>query len=661
MIKIRNLTIKNFMSVGNCTQAVNFNRGDLTLVLGENLDLGSNGSRNGCGKTTLINALSYALYGSAISDIKVNNLINKTNEKNMLVSIEFDIDLVEYRVERGRKPNLLKFYKNNVEIKDDEAQGDSRETQQEINHLLGISHNMFKHAVALNTYTEPFLSMGANDQKTIIEQLLGITILTEKAELLKVLNKETKDLIKEEEYRLTAVIKANEHISEQITSLERRQRMWRKKKDEDISVYVSAIEKLREVDADTEIQSHKDNVQAREDAKSEFQILKDAANCEHSAAMEKYFSLKDEVTKFNSDSDVEIAANQIAVSTYNAAILECTKWINQLEADQLSLDRRSTALEKAIQLIDEHKCHACGHELHNDKQEENKAAKWKELSDVTVAFEDNAESIMEYKLRLAELGPPPEVNSVMPSRMNDPAVPVEREVAFVTPVVKETFYNTIDEAHSHKSSLDTLTTQLATAVAYDDPYLEQIADMQLKGLQDVTYDRMNHLVDVQEHQAFLYKLLTSKDSFIRKKIIEQNLSYLNNRLSHYLTEIGLPHQVRFLSDLSVEIADLGRDLDFDNLSRGERNRLILSLSWAFRDVFESLYSQINLLFVDELVDNGLDSNGVEAAIGIMKRMARERGKSVWLVSHRDELISRVHNTMTVIKENGFTTFDSSIE
>ena len=63
MIHIRDLTVKNFMSVGNATQGINFDRNDLTLVLGENLDLGGDGSRNGTGKTTIINALSYAMYG----------------------------------------------------------------------------------------------------------------------------------------------------------------------------------------------------------------------------------------------------------------------------------------------------------------------------------------------------------------------------------------------------------------------------------------------------------------------------------------------------------------------------------------------------------------------------------------------------------------------
>jgi DNA repair exonuclease SbcCD ATPase subunit len=178
---------------------------------------------------------------------------------------------------------------------------------------------------------------------------------------------------------------------------------------------------------------------------------------------------------------------------------------------------------------------------------------------------------------------------------------------------------------------------------------------------EISYDKINGLVQVREHEEFLLKLLTNKDSFIRKKIIDQNLNYLNTRLSYYLEKIGLPHQVQFKNDLSVEITELGRDLDFDNLSRGERNRLILSLSWAFRDVYESLYHKMNLLFVDELVDSGLDASGMESSLAILKKISRDARKSIWLVSHRDELVSRVGNILRVTKQNGFTTYSSDVE
>jgi ABC-type glutathione transport system ATPase component len=223
------------------------------------------------------------------------------------------------------------------------------------------------------------------------------------------------------------------------------------------------------------------------------------------------------------------------------------------------------------------------------------------------------------------------------------------------------FYDKESDAIHHQATLASLEKQIVDKRSESDPYGEQITEMQQQALQEVTYDALNELTRLQEHQDFLLKLLTSKDSFIRKKIIEQNLSYLNARLTHYLDRVGLPHTVVFQNDLTVSIEELGRELDFDNLSRGERNRLILSMSWAFRDVFESLYQPINLLFIDEMIDNGLDTAGVENALALLKHMSRERHKSIWLVSHRDELAGRVENILKVVKENGFTSYNTDVE
>ena len=261
MINIRNVTIKNFMSVGNVTQAVRFDDAGLTLVLGNNVDLGGDGSRNGTGKTTIINALSYALYGNALTNIRKDNLINKTNNKGMLVTVDFDVNGTEYRIERGRKPNIFKFVVNNHDFHDDatdEIQGEGRLSQQEIEKLLGMSHDMFKHIVALNTYTEPFLSMRANDQRAIIEQLLGITMLSEKATVLKDQMKESKDSIKEEEYRIKGVEEANLAIAKSIKDLERRRRVWEEKKTNDTIAFEQAIAELEHLDIETELTAHAD-------------------------------------------------------------------------------------------------------------------------------------------------------------------------------------------------------------------------------------------------------------------------------------------------------------------------------------------------------------------------------------------------------------------
>jgi DNA repair exonuclease SbcCD ATPase subunit len=590
MIRIKDLTVKNFMSVGNATQAVNFSTEQLTLVLGENLDQGGDdsGSRNGTGKTTIVNALSYALFGTALTNIKKDNLINKINSKNMLVTVEFEKEGRLYRIERGRKPNVLKFYIDDQIVEDqdveDEGQGDSRETQKDIDELIGMSHDMFKHIIALNTYTEPFLSMKSGDQRAIIEQLLGITALSEKAELLKEQNRLIKDDIVQETARIEAVKKSNDRIQDSIDSLKLKQNLWQKTKAIDVSKIQKAIDELAGVDIDAEIQQHE-----------KLKVYDEKAALIKSLNKEK--------------------------ATLETALMQADKTVKKYQ--------------KEISQLASNTCPACEQELHDHKHEEMIKAAEKNFADADTYLSKVAGDLELVVNELDQIG---DING-------RPA----------------TFYDTLDEAYNHRSNLESLAVQLENKQNEVDTYQEQITELEKTALQEITWDTVNSLTLMKDHQEFLLKLLTSKDSFIRKKIIDQNLAYLNNRLTYYLDKVGLPHSVVFQNDLNVEITQLGQDLDFDNLSRGERNRLILGLSWAFRDVWESLYQNINLLFIDELIDSGMDAAGVEGSLSILKKMGRERHKNIYLISHRDELIGRVNNVLRVIKENGFTSYSNDIE
>jgi DNA repair exonuclease SbcCD ATPase subunit len=583
--KLKNITVKNFLSVGNQTQAVDFDKEALTLVLGENLDLGGDdsGSRNGTGKTTIINALSYALYGQALTNIRKENLINKTNTKGMLVTVEFEQNGVKYKIERGRKPNVLRFFVNDqeqtAEEADDDAQGDSRETQKSIEQLLAMSHTMFKHLVALNTYTEPFLSMKAADQREVIEQLLGITLLSEKSELLKAQIKTIKDNIQQETAKIEATRTANENVQKSIDSLVLKSQAWTNKKQDDIGKFNKAISQLESVNIDVELQAHADIKQWNEN---------------------------------------------------DTKVRNLTKQKATLESAVIQAEKSLTKYTKELESLANKTCHACEQALHDHKHEE-----------MTTTAEKNALDAANYFTKVGE-----DLEKIL----------TEIDAIGIQPKKPITFYDTEAEATTHQSNLNNLKSNLDDKIAEANPYDEQIEDLKNTAIQEITWDTVNELTSVRDHQEFLLKLLTNKDSFIRKKIIDQNLNYLNKRLDYYINKMGLPHQVKFLNDLTVEITQLGQDLDFDNLSRGERNRLILSLSWAFRDVWENLYQHINLLFIDELIDAGMDSAGVEAGIAVLKKMARERNKNIYLISHKDELVGRVNTVLKVVKENGFTSY-----
>ncbi len=574
------------MSVGNVTQGLRMNKYGLTLVLGNNLDMGGDGARNGVGKTTMVNALSYAIYGNALTNIRKENLINKTNGKAMLVTVEFEKNGAKYKIERGRKPNLLKFYVDDHEVNEagtDEGAGENRVTQEHIERVVGMSSEMFKHLVALNTYTQPFLGLKANEQRDIIEELLGITQLSEKADILKEQIKTSKEKIRDEESRIKALQESNARVQSSINDLERRSLVWAQKRESDIVTLNAAINELASTDIEAELEAHR--------------------------ALALY---KENETR------LKLANKELANRQSNVKKLQ----------DAL------TIAQKSLADIVEHRCPSCGQDVH-DAQHEQMSASAQEAVELTVSAlreEHGYLAQADIVVRSIELSDKP-----------------------------KTRYPSVEDAMSHKNNLENLQRQLETRIVENDPYQEQIESLKNTALAEISWDTINNTTKLLEHQDFLLKLLTSKDSFVRKRIIEQNIAYLNHRLGYYLDKLQLPHQVVFRSDLEVDISQLGQSFDFDNLSRGERNRLILAMSWSFRDVYESFTEPMNLMFIDELVDSGMDSVGIENAMSVLKAMGREMNRNIFLISHRDELAGRVNNVLMVVKENGFTTLDTDTQ
>jgi DNA repair exonuclease SbcCD ATPase subunit len=688
MITLQNITLRNFLSIGQVTQAVNFDKKELTLILGENLDLGGDGARNGTGKTTLIQGLSYALFGVPINDIRKDNLVNRTNGKAMMVTLEFMVNGTKYKIERGRKPNVLKFYVNDEQQKaSEDQQGENKETQAAIERVINMTPEMFRHIVVLNTYSQPFLALKNNEQREIIEQLLGITLLSEKAEVVKEMIRNSKDEIQQEEFRVKAVEEANKRVKEQIEAFKRRQTLWLKKHDEDLSHLALSYDDLIKIDIDTELLAHKELTIWNEKKKQ--QEAYDALIARQTAWMQKQdkdidqLKLKmDELSHIDFTAELQAHKDLAEHIQKSKELADRDKEIARLSKEIDKEDALVKKLVAEVQSLEDHTCYACGQHFHDDQHGKVLEDKKKLLSDAQETAtrllnewnELRSKEIFviekpttHYKTEAEAIRQSTEIENIKKQIMekeneNNPFSEQLFDTASVTlGPCPSTHYDTEAQAIEHRTKVSSLLLQIESKASESDPYQDQIAEMESHALQEVKFDRINELTKTMEHQKFLLDLLVSKDSFVRKKIIDQNLSYLNTRLTHYLDKIGLPHNVVFKNDLQVEITELGRELDFDNLSRGERNRLILGLSFAFRDVWENLYAPINTLFIDELIDSGLDTMGVENSLAILKDMSRRRHKSIWLVSHREELAGRVPNVLKVIKENGFTSYSTATE
>ena len=681
MIKITSITMKNFLSVGNVTMALNLDMNGLTLVLGANTDTNGGLTRNGAGKTTILQAISFAIYGKALSKIKIPNLVNNINNKGMLVTIEYEKDGLRYRVERGRKPDIMRYYIDGKEVKQEDAgnnaQGENLHTQTEIERVIGMSYTMFKHIVALNTYTDPFLRMKVSDQREVIEELLGVTQISQRAEVLKKLSGQTKEKLRDEQAHIRAVTDANQRIQNAITQAETLSAKWVDKHENTLATLIEEIEAMSNIDYEAEIAAF-DALDAWVEKDRDLRESVGSATRDIAHYRREIKAIEDDAARFTREAKVDVSAQVRRLEQERERkIAEHARVQEQRSHDKEEANKLSYQIDNPDTQI----CVCCNQTLAGtdhlttvvgnmqkalmkldvkiDKDDLLMVSLAKEsasIKDEIDTLTRNAEARrVEFEAkaakRLKEAREPREKLSLQESLLE-----TFSGLLKVVGGRPETLFGSRDEVYRARQLFDKLVHELDVERERHNPHAAQ-ADSFRDTLQVVDYTTINELDLLLKHQDFLLKLLTSKDSFIRKKIIDQNLAYLNTRLNYYLEKLGLPHEVKFQSDLSVEILLLGRDFDFEQLSRGEMNRVIMATSWSFRDVWESLNDTFNLLFVDEMLDQGTDSQGVEAALGVLKSMARDRNKNVFLISHRDDLTARIDRILLVRKENGFTRFE----
>lgn len=680
MLLYKNLTLKNFLSVGAVTQAINLDGTPLTLVLGANTDTNGELSRNGAGKSTILQAISYALYGTPLTKIKVGNLINNTNGKEMLVTLEFERNGKRFRIERGKKPDVTKFYVNGTDVtaekKDDETQGENVQTQVLIEREIGMSHKLFKLILALNTFTDPFLKQGATDQRNIMEELFGIMVMSHKGETLKSQVKDTKKIIESEEARVRAVTEANSRIEGALQQAQLKAEAWEVTHKAKIDQLLSDLEVMAAIDFETELaqfEAHDAIMAKRREFKQQIETEERAEK-----------GLLDEITRLTADENLyrhqasEGSAKQ--VERLRAEAKRSLDTVTRHDGDANALKEEARALESAPQ---DGSCSLCGQSIDGTHHHEEMQAKvTKKVADLYARADRELANADQRRTEAAQIEA--EADKLLADsetrkqewldKANAVTVKIDEAKARLPGIaatlsglrtdlsqvgdLPELIFGSRDEVYRTREEHGRMQHALETEQAASNPHLDQVEGFR-STLQVIEYDALNAATDLLKHQEFLVKLLMDKNSFIRKKIMNQNLALVNKRLSYYLEKLFLPHNVVFQSDLSVEIDLMGRDYDFEQLSRGEMNRVIMALSWSFRDVWESMNESCNLLWVDELLDQGTDTQGVEAALGLLKEMTRKSQKNIFLISHRDDLQSRIDRTLLVTKENGFTAFDTS--
>ena len=191
MIIFKTVRYKNFLSTGNTLTEINLNKSKSTLVVGH----------NGAGKSTMLDAISFALFGKPHRNINKPQLLNSINQKACVVEVEFSIGNSEFKIVRGLKPNLFEIWKNGTMINQSSHAKEYQKILEQ--NILKLNHKSFHQVVVLGSSSFiPFMQLAAGHRRDVIEDLLDINVFSKMNILLKEKNNSLKDMIKDITYNL---------------------------------------------------------------------------------------------------------------------------------------------------------------------------------------------------------------------------------------------------------------------------------------------------------------------------------------------------------------------------------------------------------------------------------------------------------------------------
>lgn len=761
MIKLTKLSIRNFMSFGNVPQVLDLSEFPMTLIQGINRDKTDNEPEsetdienasaslsekpsNGSGKSSILSALNYVIFGESIANkIKKSNLVNKINKKNLEVSLEFEKDGTQYRIERGRSPEYLRFFVNGEDL----AQGENKDTQEDINKAIGMSPDLFYQICLMTASAPTFMEMNAAGQREIIEQLLGVQILTDKAEKLKEKVKEVKQIIATEEVRLATVKSANDEIIKrneiQKADYQNKLNEYEANRNKKVEEYEKGYKVLAEVDIEKEIENHKFNesvnqiiadnakitLDKNENTKKLDSLNINLTNIKNSLESLSKINIEDEIKKHkeiesiqekNKEVSTKILEESNKLNDVDRQLIEVSHTLTNLAQQNIGITNETKQLnekiesenkiikdnEENLKKIENNTCPTCGAKLtsentklsekynesikvSNEKisgfrnqitENDNKLKEIKDRIDVQKKLESSitenkttiSKGITELQGKIIKDLPSvyyKDIKDVYEHQnkinlLNSEIEKTNKDIEEINKVIAglvvkpvpekvKTFYETMQQAMVHSETMKNMQEQIDKIKKEENPYTELLKKCEKVELMPYDESLKKSSEDDLNHLDFLVKLLTNKDSFVRKKIVEQNLAYLNLKIKNYLQMMGSLHVVIFNPDLSFDITKFGESFDFAGLSRGEKTSVILALNFAFRDLYELINEPINVMFVDELIDNGLDKYSASNVISILQKYS-EQNKNIFVVSHRKDIQARMNRILTVVMELGFS-------
>ena len=591
-VEFKELKIQNFLSVGETPVCVEFKKG-LHIVTGINRD--KEDRRNGVGKSTIADALYFAIFGNTLREINKNFIPNNLTEGKTVVELFFTVNdpyygVNDFRIVRTLGPSKCTVYKNGV----DKTRDTISNTGSYIETVLSSSQEVFQNCVimTLNNHI-PFMAKNKNDKRKFIERIFNLEVFSK---MLSELRSDQSEIKRDFDINITRMEETNNYLNSQRVQVDSFENNKNKKK---------AI-------LSNSLRQHSQDVVDAKEKLDKIQALDDQPFIEK-------------------------------LKMLTLSVEQKTKQQRKLNDDILLLThtlKSNADIFKRIGTEDD-TCPVCLRPIQDHDIEVIEDEKTKLRSSINEGKTNLELLSAEYKLVKSQIVKIEEAINIINAKISD----IERQKYSISHLNESIEYivRCISEIEEEQATIDSEMNTYTGNVIELETKINNITD------QISTIKRSLDLLDV-------VKFVVSEEgvkSFIVKKILRN----FNSKLTHYLKEMDSNSICIFNEYFEEEIVnEKGKICQYNNFSGAERKAIDLACLFSFMDMRKAQGDvHYNLSFYDELFDSSLDEKGVDLVLGILNNRVDKNNECVFVISHRKESIKAATGEIVFLeKANGIT-------